>query len=209
MIKTLITDGLGTKNQCHVTPQNELLVTTTGCPATTEIDKCEIYRDFLETSAGSSDMKVNGSITNVEFYIQAADGADRYITQLSFEIADAAMTLSKFGNLAALTNGCTLKYQKTGKTVIIHDAIKSNWDLIRLCLGYPAFNDQATGAFIAANIFGSSEGIIPILDFTKLMPIYGLKLERNTNQKLIFTIRDDVSGLDSFNAIAYGFDRLE
>lgn len=207
MLKTNITDGLGTKNQCHVTKENALLITTSGCPAITEVNKCEIYRDFLKTSAGSSDMRVDGSVTNVDFYIQATTGADRYITQISFELTDAGATLSKFGALNALTNGCSLKYEKVGKTITIRDDIKTNWDLVRTCLCNPAFTD--TAAFIAKNVSGSSEGVIPVLDLTKLMPPYGIKLRNNTVQKLIFTIRDDVSGVDSFNAIAYGFDRLE
>lgn len=208
MLKNHIADGTGTNNQAQVTDHNAVLTTQIQYPPITPVNKASIYRAYMATSAGSTDMKVNGSVTNVEFYVQATTGADRYITQLSFELTDASMTLNRFGYLLALTNGCTLSYQKVGKTIIIHNAIKTNWDLVRLCSGNPAFG-ATINTFIASNVFGASEGIIPVLDFTKILPPYGLKLDIDSTQKLIFTIRDDVTGVDSFNAIAYGFDREE
>lgn len=85
--------------------------------------------------------------------------------------------------------------------------LKSNWDFVRLCLGNPSFGDA--GAFRVNNVSGTSEGYIPVLDLTKLIPPYGIKLDMGTNQKLVLEIRDDVQGVDSFNAICYGFDRIE
>ena len=79
MIKTKITDGV-TNNSAHVTDLHSLLVSNVGCPPLLEENKCDILREYLKTSAGSSDMKVDGSTTNVEFYISAIEGADRYIT---------------------------------------------------------------------------------------------------------------------------------
>lgn len=207
-INNVIKDGTGTNRKAKVTDSNALLVNTMSYPPILDENKVEIYREFMHTTAGATSMLVVGSLAApVPFFVQAIEDADRYITMLSFEIIDASSTLAKFGNLAALTNGCTLTYHKVGKTIIIHNAIKTNWDLVRLCLGYPPFNDLATGAFIATNVVGSSEGIIPILDFTKLVPPYGIKLDHDSVQQLIFTVRDDISTMDSMNAIAYGFDR--
>lgn len=208
MLKTHIADGTGTDILTKVTDQNALLTTQVGYPPVLPVNKTSIYRAFLANSAGATDMRVDGSVTPVEFFVQATTGADRYITQVSFEIADAAMVHNEFGHLAALANGCTLTYQKVGRTITIHDALKSNWDFIRLCLGYPAFG-ATTNAFIASNVAGASEGMIPTLDFTKLLPPYGLKLDTNSVQRLVLTVRDNVSGVDAFNAIAYGFDREE
>ena len=42
------------------------------------------------------------------------------------------------------------------------------------------------------------------------MPPYGVKLDKGSSQKLAFTIKDNVgTAADTFNAIAYGFDRFE
>lgn len=207
MLDTHIIDGTGSMYRAQVTSSKALLTNAMSYPPVLEENKVEIYREYMHTVAGATSMLVDGSATNVPFYVQAIECADRYISMLSFEITDAGSTLAEFGNLAALTNGCTLTYQKVGKTITIHNAIKTNWDLVRLCLGYPPFSDQTTGAFIAANVVGSSEGVIPILDFTKLLPPFGIKLDHDSIQQLVFTIRDDISTMDSMNAICYGFDR--
>lgn len=152
-------------------------------------------------------MRVVGSaVAPVPFFVQATTGADRYITQLSFLISDALATLNEFGHIAALINGCTLTYLKVGKTITIHDALKTNFDFVRLCMGRPAFGNT-TNAFIAGNVSGTSEGVIPVLDFTKILPPFGLKLDAGSVQQLILTVRDNTTGVDAFNAIAYGVDR--
>lgn len=207
MIKSIITDGKGTGNKAMIDDQSTLVVSVSACPPLIP-QKNKIYRAYLANSSGSTDMRVNGSITNVEFYISASGTADRYITQLSFIIADAGAVLSKFGAITALTNGCKLTYERLGETITIHNALKSNWDFIRLSLGNPAFGD-INSTFIASNIFGTSEGIVPVLDFTKIMPPYGIKLDEGTIQRLILTVRDDCTGVDQFDCIAYGFDRFE
>ena len=207
MIKSIITDGKGTGSKAMIDDQSALVVSVTTSPPLI-IQKKKIYRAYLANSAGATDMRVNGSVTNVEFYASASGTADRYITQLSFIIADAGATLSKFGAIAALANGCKLTYERLGETITIHNALKSNWDFVRLSLGNPAFGQQAN-AFIAYNVFGSSEGVIPLLDFTKIMPPYGIKLDKGTIQRLILTIRDDCTGVDQFDCVTYGFDRFE
>lgn len=207
MIKSIITDGKGTGNKAMIDDQGALSVSVATYPPLIT-QKSKIYRAYLATSAGSTDMKVNGSVTNVEFYISASGTADRYITQLSFVIADVNATLDKFGAIAALTNGCKLTYERLGETITIHNALKSNWDFVRLSLGNPAFG-YTINAFIAHNVYGNSEGVIPVLDFTRIIPPYGIKLDKGTIQKLILTVRDDCTGVDQFDCIAYGFDRFE
>jgi hypothetical protein len=207
MIKSVITDGKGTGKKAMVDDQESLVVSVTTCPPLL-VQKNKIYRSYLANSAGSTDMRVNGSVTNVEFYVSASGTADRYITQLSFIIADAGATLNKFGAITALTNGCKLTYERLGETITIHSALKTNWDFVRLSLGNPAFG-QLANAFIASNVFGVSEGVIPVIDFTKILPPYGIKLDKGSTQRLTLTVRDNCTAVDQFDCIAYGFDRFE
>lgn len=206
MIDLRIIDGTGTKRKAIVDDQNGLVVSVNTSPPI-GIQKNKIFRGYLTSLTGITDMRVNGSVTNVNFSINASTTGDRYITQLSFIIADAGLTLNKFGNLTALTNGCYLYYSRLRETVTIHDSLKSNWDFIRLCSGQPAFGDAGT-AFIANNVFDSSEGVIPVLDLAKMLPPYGVKLDQSSTQTLTLTVRDDCTGVDQFDCIAYGFDRL-
>jgi hypothetical protein len=177
------------------------------------VEKKIIFRQYMTTDGtptGDNDMQQVGTADSpVDFYITGTSDADRYITSLSFEIADASATLNKFGNITALTNGCQLFYEHpTLGDITIHDQLQSNWDFVRLCLGQPGFGDAAN-AFKANNVAGTSEGYIPVLDLKTFLPPYGIKLDMGTNQKLVLRVRDDTTGVDAFDCIAYGFDRYE
>ena len=170
----------------------------------------QIFRQFLTadgTSTGSTDMRVDGSVTNVNFWIPAQQSSDLYIKRISFVLADASLSLAKFGNLTALTNGCTLKYSDKRGDVTIHGALKTSFDLVRLCVGGEVPIGATTSSFIASNVAGTSEGIIPSLDFSMVFGFrWGLRLAYGTAQKLVVSIRDDISsGLDQFDCIGYGF----
>ena len=209
MLKVRVDDGQGTGGQARVL-DDSLAVTVFPSPPLVP-QKVRIFRQYLTsdgTSSGSSSMKVDASATAQEFYVQAGDDVDRYITTLSFVIADATATLNEFGAVTALTNGCQLFYEAKAGTVYIHDTLKSNWDFVRLCMGAPAFGDAA-GAFRASNVVGTSEGYIPVLDLRRSLPPFGVKLDVGTKQRLVLEVRDDCSGVDGFNCIAYGFDRFK
>ena len=94
-------------------------------------------------------------------------------------------------------------------TVTIHDALQTNFDFIRLCAGNPSFGDAA-GAFRADNVSSTSEGYLPILDFRSTFGFkWGLRLKVGSQQKLILRVNDNVTGVDQFDCIAYGFTRSE
>jgi hypothetical protein len=204
-INTILEDGRGTGNRVKISDEGELHVVVHNHPPDEESTLAEPLREFLTNSAGASDMRVDGSTTNVIFSIEADAEKDIYIRSLSFVIADASATLNKFGNLAALTNGCVLAWsnQSLGET-IIGDNLTTNFEFVRLCLGNPSFGD-GTAAFRAGNVAGASEGYIPVLNFQDVFGMdYGIRLRRGTTDKITLTIRDNVSGVDQFNAIAYG-----
>ena len=121
----------------------------------------------------------------------------------------AGQTLSEWGNTnSALTNGCRLFYTDESGEVDIHDALKTNWDFIRLCLGNPAFGD-GSAAFRASNVSGASEGYIPFLDTRQTFGFrWGIRLAAGSSQRVTLRVRDNVSAIDQFDCIAYGFERL-
>ena len=162
------------------------------------------FREFFENN-GSSDMRVDGSVNEVEFIVRANQNADTYIKSCSVVIADAGASLNNFGNIGALANGMKLDWvtQDIGAT-IIHDNLVSNFEFIRLSGGAPAFG-SGNSSFKANNVVGTSEAFLPVLDFTNIFGIqWGLKLRKGSTDCLRFTVRDDVQGVDQFDAIAYG-----
>ena len=210
-VKFHIGDGTGSNVTAKVNPNGSLIVETLNTPSAVHPDQ-KIFRQYLTNdglAAGTNDMQVDGSTTNVPYWVGSSSLGDRYITALSFEIADATSTLSKFGNITALTNGCTLVFQdsKLGD-VTIHGTLKSNYDFVRLCLGNPSFGDGTT-AFQAGNVVSTSEAYIPVLNFKNTFGIaYGLRIPKNSTKELVLTVRDDTTGVDGFNCIAYGFDLI-
>ena len=166
------------------------------------------FVSVLKNTLGSSDMRVVGTLSApIEFSIPASTNADRFITAISFLISDAGANLNQFGALSALSNGCLLLYQTPASVTQVLPALKTNFDFIRMALGSPAFGNAGT-AFQAVNAVASAEAYIPVIHFSDWLPPFGLKLDINSGNKLVFQIRDDTTGVDAFDAIAFGFDRV-
>ena len=210
-----IIDGTGKGYAAKVDQYNTLWVRDLGIPPTTDPDNPggglgdiqKVYREFLTLNGDgtTSDMRVAGSLGSpILFFINAESAFDIYITSLSFVVVDANLTLAQFGNIGALTNGFNLYYEDINGTTFVGQNLKTNFELIRLSQGNPAWGDP-TGAFIANNVLGTSEAVLPVLDFRKVFGLpYGIKLGAGTTDKLVLEIRDNVSAVDQFDIIAYG-----
>lgn len=207
-VKTTIVDGRGTGNEVKVSDQGFLYTQPAPYPPAGEDTIMTVYREFLtlNNDRTTTSMLVNGATTRQYFWVNAEPDSDIYITSLSFLIADANATLVQFGALAALTNGCRLFYENTEGQINIGTALRSNFDVVRLCLGTPAFGTGAD-AFRGTNVVGASEAFIPVLDFRTFGFRWGIRLLNGTQNRLAFEIADNVTALDAFNIVAYGFRR--
>lgn len=176
-------------------------------PPKDESESAIPVREYFKNSSDSNNMAVNGATTNVIFCIDAVQNFDIHIKTISIIIADASQTLQEFANSgAALSNGVLLEWSSSDVgDVVIHDGLKTNFDFIRLALGEPSFG-TGTAAFLASNSVPTNiEAYIPVIDFEKVFGIpYGLKLRKGTADKIKFTIRDDCTAADQFDAIGYG-----
>ena len=158
MISFQLSNGFGDNTKAKVGKEGEVSVVVHPHPPRNEdavIGTPTPFRQYFTDdgySTGSNDMKVDGSSTNQVFFIQAEEEKDIYIGRVSIVIADASATLNKFGNLTALTNGVLFEWNSRdlGSTTI-HEALKSNFDFVRLCGGKPAYGD-GNGAFRANNV---------------------------------------------------------
>jgi len=210
MLKTNITDGRGSGNSASVEDE-ALVVTQYTCPPMIP-QKNKIFRQYLTDdglSTGNSSMLVDGSTTSAEFYVQADADDDRYITAINFEVSDDGSKLKFFGATNILTNGCILCYERDLEIIFIHSAIKTNWDLMRMGL---VKNSPLVEIKPSKDVNAKVDAFISVIDFTALMPPYGIKLDRGTKQRLVLTVQDDLTAAnmpDTFDGIAYGFDRFE
>ena len=206
-IDVKLKSGSGNGQMVHVTSEHALCTQNTALPPPTPMGRAVIFRQYLTadgTATGTNDMQVS---SETPFWVPADPDFDLYISSLSFAITDGGATMNNFGNISALTNGCLLEYQSSEGVVVIHDALKSNWDFIRLCQGNPAFG-TGTSSFRANNVVGNSEGYIPILNFSDVFGVpWGLQLRAGTEDKIMLTVRDTTTGVDGFDCIAFGFTR--
>ena len=150
-------------------------------------------------------MRVNGSTNSVDFWVESDQLQDIWIKSLSIIISDNGASLDSFGALSALTNGVKIAHITTDEgEAIIADDLKTNLDVVRLCLGTPPIG-SGTDAFRADTSGSGADSYIPTLDFEKTFGIqWGLRFRAGRTDKLVFTIRDNVSGVDRFDVIAYG-----
>lgn len=205
MLQTVLVDGYGKGNQLKINGEGELSVVVHQHPPKDEKISSIPFRSLFTTTAGSSDMLVDGSSTSQEFAVRAENEKDVYIKSIIVTIVDAGATLSEFGNLAALTNGVLFEWvtEDLGST-ILNDGIKTNFEFMRMALGNPPIGG-GTSAYLASNVVSTSEAFMPVIDFNSLFGLqYGLRLRAGTNDKIAFTIRDNVSTMDQFDAIAFG-----
>jgi hypothetical protein len=165
------------------------------------------FRERMANSAGSTDMTVDGSVTEVEFYSSAETEFDVYIRSLSVEIGDSGSpTLNKFGALSALSNGVEMVYITSDLgEFTLHEGIKDNKEFIRIGVDTFAIG-TGTDAFLADVSGGAStKSYLPVIDIQETYGLpFGLKFRKGSEDRLVFRVRDDLTGLDIFDVIAYG-----
>jgi len=199
--------GNGNKKPAGVTDDHELSVISAPYPPL-DIQKVRPFRQALSsdgTTSGSTSMSVDGSLTNVDFWVHADPYDDRYITTLNFLVGYGTSGQgNEWADGSGLGNGSRLWYSSQRGEVDIHDRIRYNQDMFRL--QFDAFTDAWEIRHINAT---NDYGYFITLDLTKMGLPFGIKLDRGSNQKLVMTIRDDARNADAFNCICYGFDRFE
>lgn len=207
MFNFLLRDGLGNKKAACVTTDNELCTIPASYPPLS-VQKVQPFRQYLTTDGladGTNDMGIDGSVTAVDYYIPAKAEEDRYITTLNFIIGyGSSGQPNEWADGTALTNGSRLFYDSQRGEVDIHDGVKSNQDFFRL-----SFAPIPTAWEVRHVNANNDFGYFITMDLTKLGLPFGIKLDRGSHQRLTMRIRDN-AGLDadSFDCIAYGFDRF-
>jgi hypothetical protein len=168
------------------------------------------FRQYFTTDgfkSGSNDMSVDGSINFVDFYIKASTEYDIYIKYITTEIGDGgAPALNKFGALPALTNGLAFLWDTTEEPLYeLHEGIKTNKEFIRIASDTSAIG-TGTEAFLADVSGGGTEkSYLPNMDMAELYGFnWGLRLRKGTNDRIVYRVQDNLTGLSTFNSIATG-----
>ena len=209
MINVGIADS-ATGDRLKVTEEGTIGVVQHLHPPVNDTLRTVPYRQYFTddgTTAGSNDMRVAGTAAGTDFYISASQDVDIFVRSISVVIGDGGSpALNKFGALTALTNGVRwcLFNQESG-LYELHDGIKTNLEFIRIGAATAAIG-TGTDAFLADVSGGGTEkSYLPVVNMADTfgMP-YGVRLRKGSTDKILFTVRDNLTGLTTFNAIAYG-----
>jgi hypothetical protein len=142
-------------------------------------------------------MKVNGSVTPVNFVVAPGANQTFYVTSVSLYIEDGDNpTIKEFGNLAPLVNGIQLIYKRDNVEYVLH-TLKYNMDLM---LTYPH-----------AALIGVDKGWTDNPDNyrgTVQFPS-AIRLDAALGDSLFFKIQDNLTGLAFFEARASYFISLD
>jgi len=207
MVDVQIVDNSGDK-KLKLYEEGELGVVVHAHPPTDEaISSYPFSQWFTDdgTSAGASDLRVDGSTTGQAFYIAAQTERDIYIKTISVRISDNAAVLNKFGALTALTNGLEFRYKNDLiGDVLIQDEMKTNLDVIRLGLSSPPLGDGSSA--FRADVSGSgADTYLPFIDLTLMFGFpWGLRLKKGSTDRLEFIVNDALGGLDGFDIKGFG-----
>jgi hypothetical protein len=155
------------------------------------------FRSYFLNGA-SNDMRVDGSSTPVEFSIDADADYDYFIKSMSVKLSDPSAKLDKFGNLTALTNGVSFRWesQEIGE-LTIHDGIKDNLEFFRLSKQKAEIIDLSGGG---------ADAIVVTIDLAEMFGNpWGVRLTKGTTERLVMQVNDNLgTGIVEFNIIGYG-----
>jgi hypothetical protein len=210
MLKAQLVDGHGRGGRAKINGEGEFAVVVHQHPPIDEDILALPFRQrFTDdgTASGSDDMTVDGSGTAAEYSVLASANRDIYIKSISVIIGDGGSpALNKFGELSALSSGVGWTWSSiTDGTITLHDGIKTNLEFVRLGFSTGAVGD-GTSAFLSDVSGGATEkSYIPQIDLAQQFGLpWGIRLRKGTTDKMSFIINDDLTGLITMNAIAYG-----
>jgi hypothetical protein len=162
-----------------------------------EIDTIDVPRPgtsfvkFLE-NAGSRDLNINGSGTPVTFTVSPPSGKIWYIYTVSLLIEDSSINFSKFGGLAALTNGLDLKVKEGGEVERLLENFKRNGDFY-LFANRIELQSASTDMLQMSFTVRESTGTV-------------YQLTNSLSESLKAIVNDNLTGLDRFNILIRGYE---
>lgn len=205
MLPTTICDAHGTSNCLQVGPEGEISIVMHAHPPRDEATEAYPWTSYFQ-NGGSNDMRVNGATTPQVFEVSSSTERDIYVKTISIYIADNTAAIDLFGALAALTNGVKFGYRNNvlGE-VVIEEGLKSNLEMLRIGQNTQGVGDKTT-AYQLSVAGAGADAYIPLIDLSATFGFpWGLRLKKNDNDSLFFTVQDDLStGLDGFNIKAFG-----
>jgi hypothetical protein len=163
-----------------VLPNNQTAIPVTVVGSS---DIANLVTDYLKTSGGAYNMKVNGSVTPVVYNFVADAIKDIEVYELRFVFSAASFNWSGIGfgknATAGLTNGILVEMTVNNGVAIALNNIKINEDFLRTFGEVPVV-DSAGSTVVMVSSYRFAPG--------------SLQLKAGSADKVKVTIRDDLTG---------------
>lgn len=154
------------------------------------------------------DLNVDGSTIPIDAFIGPPVTGDLYLTTANVLIADnGAVALNKFGSQSSLTNGISFFIETENKRTSIGLSLKSNFDFIRVGTLTQGTGGKTDAYQLANTDSANNDGYNPVLDFRSVSPT-GIRLRKDTLDKIGIEISDDLTGVATFNVLINGYIRI-
>lgn len=179
-------------------------------PAVGTANKRRFLNGLLGTSGldtGTTNLRVNGLVTNVDAYVEASPNYDIHIMGVSFFINDTAVVANRFGNVTGLTLGFDMFAQESGEITYLVKQVLTGGQLIVQTGATRAFGSGVDTSVIN-NLTGTTDAQFAYLDLGAILPPEGLRIGRGTQDKMVVRIRDNLSQISAsgaFNVRIFGF----
>ena len=157
----------------------------------------------------TTNLSVDGSVVPVDAFIGPPVNGDLYITTANILIADSGViTLNRFGNLnGGLNNGIEFFVETANERIITSVPLKSNFDFIRVSTLTEGIGSKNDAYQLSNTDSDNDDGYNPVVDFTRISPL-GVRLIKDTQDKIGLVISDNISTVNTFNVIITGFIRI-
>lgn len=155
--------------------------------------------EFAEDGASSRDLRVDGSITPVDFTIAPSPTSERFFTSLRFEALGSGIQFTKFlSKNSELANGVELTVRSNNAEI--------TFPLITATEDFASYFSRGTSNFDLYDVSGT-DYFRATLEFAAPFQLYKQGTFA-TDDFIRVRIQDDLSsGLDRFQFIGFGFER--
>jgi len=204
-IKSILIDAL-TGNTARISNRGSLSTHTLlpPLPSPGVPNRARYYEALLGTTgadSGTTNANVDGSATTQEFYIESSTDYDLHITEIILLIADSAIVMNRFGNIANVTNGIDLIINESGEDTSVVTAATTNGEL--LAQTAPVLFGDGTGLNKISNWTGTEDAFLVSIELFKYVPD-GLRLGIGNLDRVTLKVNDDLTGLTQFNVRVLG-----